>query len=68
MSSFRQADVERAIKAARKAGLVIFRVEIEIDRDSRRIAIVHGEPTKAPVPGDDSAVEEWLRKESAHRS
>ena len=43
-STFRQSDVERAIKAARAAGLPVVRVEVARDGTIRIIAV--GEPEK----------------------
>ena len=59
--NFRQADVQRAIKAATSAGLTIARVEI--DPKTAKISVVVGEPQteeaeevnpwdKAPMPSE----------------
>jgi hypothetical protein len=44
-ATFREADVSRALKGARKAGLKVARIEIDCDG---KIAVIAG----APVPGD----------------
>ena len=50
-AAFRQADVARALRAARAAGVQIARVEI--DRDGK-IVVVVGEPAR-----DDKNRNEW---------
>ncbi len=51
--TFREADVSRALKGARKAGLKVARVEIDCDG---KIAVIAG----APAPGDgQSEGNEW---------
>ena len=52
--AFRQCDVERAIKAARAAGLEVARVEI--DKDGK-IVIIAGKPTDAL---ERNELDKWL--------
>jgi hypothetical protein len=55
--AFRQCDVERAIKAARAAGLEVARVEIHKDG---KIIVITGKPPEAAALGDD--LDKWLAK------
>jgi hypothetical protein len=52
--AFRQCDVERAIKAARAAGLEVARVEIHKDG---KIVVIAGRPTDALERND---LDKWL--------
>ena len=50
-TTFRQRDVAAAIKAARQAGLLVMRVEV--DREGRIVLITAGEVT------DNKLINEW---------
>jgi hypothetical protein len=52
-NTFKQTDITKAIKAAVKAGVKDWRVEI--DRDGK-IIVVAAEPAKTP---DDQNINEW---------
>ena len=58
--SFRQTDLVRAIKAARAAGAVVER--IEIDADGRLVLVMHSGATVEPVK---SEIEDWVAKHNA---
>jgi hypothetical protein len=58
-ATFKQADIVRAVKAARACGLDVVRTEIGPDG---RIVIVH-QPEKAPGPA--SEFDEWKAKKHA---
>jgi hypothetical protein len=60
-SAFRQADVTRAFRAAKTAGVRVARVEI--DRDGK-IVIVTGE---APVK-DSTPLDAWMTKYGPHQT
>jgi hypothetical protein len=62
-ATFKQADVVRAIKASRAAGLEIERTEI--GRDGR-IVLIH----KPRIPDDtpDAALQEWKAKNNGANS
>lgn len=53
-ATFREADVSRALKGARKAGLNVARIEIHCDG---KIAVIAGAP--APSMGHGESQNEW---------
>jgi hypothetical protein len=55
--SFKQGDVEKAIKAAVKAGLPVARVEVEVSLGSKRIILIAGKPEEEQNSG--TVVNEW---------
>ena len=59
--AFKEADVTRAIKAARKAGLEVARVEVE----NGKIVIVAGKPEISTYSSDDAQTE-WDKKYGHH--
>lgn len=54
--TFKQRDVERAIKACRRAGETVFRVEIA---DGKMIIVVGA----AAKPAEDDDVQRWLKSQ-----
>lgn len=62
-ATFKQADIKRAIRAARAAGLEIERTEIRRDG---RIVLIH----KPRIPDDtsDAALQEWKAKNNGANS
>ena len=62
--AFRQADVSRAVKGAKAAGIDVARVEIGLDG---RIVVVAGLPE--PIePENLSPLERWRRSQGARRA
>lgn len=61
-ASFKQADLTRAVKAARAAGLNVARIEIDPDG---KIVLVHNTET---ISGPLSALDEWKAKKNARSS
>jgi hypothetical protein len=63
-ATFKQADVMRAIKATRAAGLEIQRTEIERDG---RIVLIH---KQGSIPDDtpDAALQDWKAKNNGANS
>jgi hypothetical protein len=59
-ASFRESDVTRAIKAARKGGLEIAKVQIGADGS---ITVVVGEPT---APETNTSTNEWDTIDDEH--
>jgi hypothetical protein len=57
-SPFRESDVTRAIRAAKKAGVEIARVEIE----PGKITVIVGKPE----PEQATDLDKWLGKHNAH--
>jgi hypothetical protein len=55
-STFRQADVTKAVKAVVAAGVDIARVEIDA---AGKIVIVTGKPIEVPVNELDRELQEW---------
>ena len=62
-STFRQADVERAVKAARKAGVPVGVVEVTKDGTIR--VIMAQESATRPT---DSPFDEWKAKRNARQA
>lgn len=63
-AAFRQSDVSRAFRGARKAGIDVARVEI---RPDGRITIIPGKPVEtAPATTEDDLDRELAEFEAAH--
>jgi hypothetical protein len=60
--TFRQTDVTRALKAARRAGFE--RVRVEIDQDGKVVAIVAGERVDKPEVASNNLnpLDQWMQK------
>jgi hypothetical protein len=59
--TFRQVDVMRALKAARRAGFE--RVRVEIDRDGKIAIITGGSVDRLEVAGDNlNPLDQWIAK------
>jgi hypothetical protein len=57
--TFRQTDVTRALKAARRAGFE--RVRVEIDQDGKIAIVTGGGADKTDVAGENS-LDQWIAK------
>jgi hypothetical protein len=57
--TFRQTDVTRALKAARRAGFV--RVRVEIDREGK-ITIVAGDGVDKSEVVSENSLDKWIAK------
>jgi hypothetical protein len=62
--ALKQGDVTKAVKGAKSAGLLVARVEV--DMDLGRITIFAGEPASASMPSDPYA--DWKTKRDARRA
>ena len=58
--TFKQADLTRALVAAKKAGIDIRRFEIE----NGKIVVITGKPESEPEQAND--LDNWLGKHDAH--
>jgi hypothetical protein len=57
--TFRQTDVTRALKAARRAGFE--RVCVEIDREGK-IRIITGDGVDKPEVASENSLDQWIAK------
>jgi hypothetical protein len=54
-SAFRQSDVERAIRAAQAAGIIVTRIEVTHDGK----IVLYGDPGGASIPSKPDEPNEW---------
>jgi hypothetical protein len=55
--TFRQADVTRALRAVKDAGVEVARVEVD---KTGKIVVVVGEPDKTNAAGPDTPLDRWM--------